>query len=162
MTTSSFANNQQSKSKAGFVFGGLAFIPLIGILLGTIAIIIGLLKKQKGPVLLGLGGILFSVILYGSLFYFGFVAKTGPYADIKIKLTQQLLNDDKSKILAFKLKTGKLPDNLNEIPSDYQIYPTDAWSQPLIYEIIDGQNFKIQSIGPDGVANTSDDILPTI
>lgn len=43
------------KSTIGYVFGGLSFIPLIGVVFGTAAIIVGILNRTKGPIFLGLG-----------------------------------------------------------------------------------------------------------
>src|SRR5258708_37356009 len=76
-------SSQHKSLTLAYVLGGMSFIPLLGVPLGLIAIVIGLIKKTKGPALLGLGGIVFSMLLYGSLFYFGFVAKTGPYAELR-------------------------------------------------------------------------------
>ncbi len=149
-----------SHSKVGYIFGGLSFIPLFGVLFGIIAIIIGIFTKSKLSIFLGVGGILFSVILYGSLFYFGFVAKSGPFADIKVQLTQQIINQDKAQILAYKTNNGKLPDSLSNLPREYMINPSDAWLKPINYKVNGDGTFELRSDGPDGIPNNSDDILP--
>src|SRR5665213_890697 len=100
----------KSKSVAGWVFGGLSFIPLIGVLFGVIAIVFGINKKIRGQIFLGIAGILVTVIFYGSLFYFGFVAKTGVYADIKVQLASQIINTDAGQIALYKQQhNGTLP-----------------------------------------------------
>jgi hypothetical protein len=151
----------EKKSKIGFVFGGLSFIPLIGVLFGLIAIVIGITQKLKGPIFLGLAGILFSVILYGGLYYFGIVAKTGPWADLKAPLAEQQLNQNKGQILSYKDNTGQPPSDLNSLPSEYTIYPQDPWFNDFIYSFKNDGTFEISSAGPDGIANTNDDVFPS-
>ena len=47
---------------------------MFGVLFGIVAIVIGVVKKTKGQIYRGIAGILFSVLLYIGIFYFGFVA----------------------------------------------------------------------------------------
>ncbi len=150
------------KSVAGWVFGGLSFIPLLGVLFGIIAIIIGAVKKIKGPIFIGIAGILFSVILYGGLFYFGFVAKTGIYADLRVKLTSQIINIDAGKIALYKSQHGKLPTKLSDLyaPSQTNLfYTTDPWATELSYTPKSNGTFELRSAGPDKIINTEDDIM---
>lgn len=153
------------KTVAGYVLGGMSFIPLIGVPLGIAAIIVGAIKKAKGPIFLGIGGILFSVILYGGLFYFGFVAKTGVYADLRQKLAVQILNTTKGQILIYKSNhSGQLPQSLNDLgrPSAQNpVYSTDPWNHPLIYMPHTDGTFDLKSSGPDGIPNNSDDLVPS-
>jgi hypothetical protein len=99
MTDVSAPTAPKPKSVAGWVFGGLSFIPMFGVLFGIVAIVIGVVKKTKGQIYLGIAGILFSVLLYGGIFYFGFVAKTGPFADLKVKQVSQLIKLDAGQIV---------------------------------------------------------------
>lgn len=99
----------QPKSTAGWVFGGLSFIPLFGVLFGIVAIIIGAVRRTRGQIYLGIGGILFSVLLYGGIFYFGFIAKTGPFAALKVTEVPQLINIDAGQIALYKLNTANSP-----------------------------------------------------
>ncbi len=77
----------EKKEKLGvfpYVVGVISFIPGIGILFGFIAIIWGIVTKKLGGrklVIIGSCGIGLSVILYGTLFYFGFVQRGGIYDD---------------------------------------------------------------------------------
>ena len=152
----------KNKIVAGWVFGGLSFIPLIGVLFGIIAIIIGIVKKSKGPAILGLCGILVTVIIYGSLFYFGFVAKTGVYADLRVKLATQTINTDAGQIALYKNKNGKLPEKFSDLGQPTQenlFFPSDPWMTDILYKPnVDG-TFELISAGPDKVFNTSDDIV---
>ena len=153
--------NQKSKSVIGWIFGGLSFIPLIGVFFGIIAIIIGSVKKIKGQIILGALGILFSAILYGSLYYFGFVAQKGVFADMKIQLASQLINTNAGQISLYKNKNGTLPLKLTDLgtPSPENLfYVSDPWMTNFSYSLINNENFEIRSAGPDKIMNTQDDI----
>jgi type II secretion system (T2SS) protein G len=151
----------QARSRIGYVFGGLAFIPLIGVIFGIVAIVIGAVKADKKPVLLGAGGIVFTVLLYGGLFYYGFVAKTGIYADMKIKLAAQVMANEAGQIALYKLRHGRLPRTLAELPTgpDTPFMRTDAWSNAFAYKPNDDGTFELRSAGPDGTYDTADDIV---
>ena len=156
-------NSQNSKrSTLGYIFGGLSFIPLLGVVFGIAAIINGILNRTKGPIFLGLGGILVTIALYGGLFYFGFIAKFGPYYELKKQFDRQLLNQTKGQILIYKEKYKKLPDKLEDMGenSPENFYMTiDAWMNPIIYKPYNDGTFEIRSRGPDGLTNTQDDII---
>ena len=73
-----------------YVIAGLSFIPGIGIVFGIAAIIWGIFTARKGgPKLafIGMCGILLSLLLFGSIYYFGLVRRTGVFADLRSKLT---------------------------------------------------------------------------
>ncbi|MCP4094680.1 MAG: type II secretion system protein G, partial [Planctomycetaceae bacterium] len=77
-----------------FVIGGVSFIPGIGIFFGIVAIIWGLATKKLGGkklAVVGACGIGFSVILYGALFYFGFVQRGGVYDDLRVQLSKNTI-----------------------------------------------------------------------
>jgi hypothetical protein len=154
----------ESKSTTGWVFGWLSFIPLIGVLFGIVAIIIGSAKKNKRQIFLGMGGILFTILIYGSLFYFGFVAKTGVYADLKVQLVTQIINTDAGQIALYKNQNGKLPTKLSDLgtPSPTKmLFLTDPWMTELSYKPNNDGTFELRSAGPDKILNTADDINQT-
>ena len=154
----------KKSSIAGWIFGGLSFIPLIGVLFGIIAIIIGAVKKTKGQIFLGIAGIIVTILIYGSLYYFGFVANTGVYADLRIKLVSQIISTDAGQISLYKSQHGKLPASLSELgtPSQTNMYfPTDSWGTNLSYKPNSDGTFELRSAGPDKILNTSDDIAQT-
>jgi hypothetical protein len=153
--------NPKSKSVIGWIFGGLSFIPLIGVLFGAVAIIIGTTKKIKGLIFLGIAGVLFTIIIYGSLFYFGFVAKTGVFVDLKIQLTSQLINTDAGQIALYKNKNGKLPIKLSDLgtpTNTNEFYIKDPWMTDFLYTPKGDGTFELRSAGPDKIFNTRDDI----
>ena len=154
----------KSKSIAGWIFGGLSFIPLIGVLFGIIAIIIGTVKKTKGQIFLGIAGIIVTVVLYGGLYYFGLVAKTGVYADLRVKLASQLINTDAGQISLYNNQYGKLPAELGDLGTPSQtnmFFTTDPWGTEILYTPISDGTYELRSAGPDKVLNTSDDIEQT-
>ena len=161
MTDVSAPTALKPKSIAGWVFGGLSFIPLFGVLFGIIAIVIGVVKRTRGQVYLGNAGILFSVLLYGGIFYFGFIAKTGPFADLKAKQVSQLMNMNAGQIALYKGQHGKLPDALGDLgkPSEKNLFfTTDPWGTKFKYAKLGDDHFELTSAGPDGKFGTSDDI----
>ncbi|MEK7142957.1 MAG: hypothetical protein AAB785_01975 [Patescibacteria group bacterium] len=152
------------KSTAGWVFGWLSFIPLIGVLFGIIAIIIGTVKKTKGQIFLGIAGILVTIVLYGGLYYFGFIAKTGVYADLKVGLVSQLINTDAGQIALYKSQHGKLPAKLSDLGTPSQtnmFFLIDPWLTELSYTPKSDGTFELRSAGPDKILNTNDDIAQT-
>ncbi|GEM_PF-5806073 len=171
----------ENKPKAGLaiaslILGIISFVPLVGVLLGIIAIVLGAIglsniKKQnlggmglaKAGIVLGVLGICFTVLLYGSIFYFGFVSKSGPFDSVKKQMSQQILMQDSGMLELYKKKYGKYPQNLEEAKkAGFQFYGSDHYMKPFYYKISeDGQSYELRNLGPDGVYGTADDILPS-
>jgi hypothetical protein len=151
-----------NETKVPYVLAGISFIPLIGVLFGIIAIIWGIIIKKKGPILLGTGGILLSVVLYGSLFYFGVKANYGPYHELKKQLTKQLLTQTRGQVLIYKEKNKALPDKLSDLgsPSQDNFFPiSDPWLNEFEYKVNADGSFELRSYGPDAVPYNGDDIV---
>jgi hypothetical protein len=144
-----------------YIFGGISFIPLMGIPFGIVAIIIGSMKKTKVPIILGICGILLTILLYGGLFFMMF-ANFGPYYEMKGQVTQQMLTQTRGQILIYKEKYHKLPAKLDDMgsPSQDNFYETtDMWMKPFIYKPHADGTFELRSSGPDGIPYTKDDIV---
>ena len=159
---------------AGYWIAGVSFIPLIGVPFGVAAIVWGLARRAWALVGLGTGGILFSVVLYGSLFYFGFHQRNGIYDKMREQLTLTLLNNAVKDIEFYKLQHGHYPTVLSELKTkntnnpSFVIDPT-AMQRPgtrdgyFFYELsADGSRYFLRSVGTDGIPFTADDILPTL
>ncbi len=157
------------------LMGILSFIPLIGLLFGILAIIFGIVAKRdinKGlysskdntanGIVLGSFGILLTVVLYGSMYYFDFIAKKGPFEQGKNDVTTQVLTQDAGLLELYKNKTGKYPASLEDLKTaGYQVYPSDYWMNPLYYRIsADRLSYELRSLGTDGTYGTGDDIFP--
>ncbi len=160
---------------ASLILGIISFIPAVGILLGIIAIILGIIalsqirKREfsgKGlaitGIILGVLGIIFSILLYGSLFYYGFIAKSGPFTEIKVKVSKMTLTQDAGLLELYKKKYGKYPESLEEArKAGFQIYGMDHYLKPFYYKVSNnGQSYELRSLGPDGIYGTADDIFP--
>ncbi|MBR9703770.1 DUF4190 domain-containing protein [Candidatus Pacearchaeota archaeon] len=160
---------------ASLILGLVSFIPLVGALLGTIAFILGTvalfqIKKSRiggrgfaiAGIILGFVGVLFTVLLYGSLFYFGFVAENGPFKESKIELSKMILTQNAGQLELYKKKYGNYPPTLEEMnEARYTVYLSDHFIKPFFYEVSeDGQSYVLKSVGPDKEIGTSDDIFP--
>ena len=147
-----------------YVLAGTSFIPMLGLITGLGAIILGVVTRRWLAAVLGVAGMLFSVVLYGSLFYFGFVANYGPYHELKKKLTVQLLDSTQGEILIFHTQQGRLPTTLTELRQSAPLgraMTDDPWMRPFIYHPRPDGTFELLSVGPDGVPDTDDDIWPS-
>ena len=159
-----------------FVIGGVSFIPGIGIIFGIIAIIWGLVTKKLGGkklILIGVLGITFSIILYSSLFYFGFVQRGGVYDDLRAKLAKSTITSLVQAIEFYKTQNGHYPDSLEtlrkSLPNNTTVFvfdPTDIkiGGEPryFYYELKDSSHYYLLGVGPDGKPFTNDDILPDV
>ena len=92
LSTQPYPDQPPAVGCAGYVVGGLSFIPLVGVLFGIVAIIWGLVRRAWALVGLGAGGILFTVALYGALFYYGFHQRGGTYDKLREQLAATMLN----------------------------------------------------------------------
>ena len=160
------------------IFGGLSFIPAIGIFFGVISIIISLFKFKRFKTLfiLGISGILFSVTIYSALYYYGFQKRGGTYDKLRVVLNVELLKELETELSSYKLKFGHFPYNLNELKKqNNQIQIVDPISDivennkkdSLFYYQKTDSSFILFSKGFDWKPFTKDDIsasdkIPTI
>ena len=173
-------NAEERKIGRGpYVIGGLSFIPMIGIIFGLIAIIWGIVKYKKGGrglVIVGTGGILFTIVLYGGLFYFGFVKKGGIYDDLRQKSAKWEVTKLVETIEFYKLQNGHYPESLEVLaksasknnpafvhdPTQINIFDNTSHTY-FYYEVIEnGDAYYLLSVGPDKKPFTADDILPDV
>ncbi len=167
------------------VLGVVSFIPLIGLLTGIIAIVLGILaiKKEKSRLgiiglVLGIIGILITVGLYGGLFYFGFVQRGGVFDELRIKMVQeQQLPDTINAIEGYKARFGKYPEkieDLKQISNDpwmiidqLQVVKQafgkqNASEKSYFYYENKGDTYYLFSKGVDGQPFTQDDVFPIV
>ncbi len=171
--------NIEEKKKHGvgaFILAGISFTPLIGIFIGIICIVIAVVgKKSNSKLLAGVGfsGVMFSVVLYGSLFYkalnndepskgfevHAISAMTSLVRHIEYYKLQQGTYPDSMEVLRANLKDGEMvfsydmsgPMNMNSQQRDFY------------FEVVnDGRNYLLFGIGQDAVPFTQDDIFPII
>lgn len=166
-------NTEENKKSAGclaYVIGGMSFIPLVGVLFGIVAIIWGFAIKHTRLKIVGVAGIAFTIVLYSSLGYFGFVQEGGVYDDLRSKMAKSQLTIVVQSIELFKVQNGRYPKSLEELqkslPENSMVFlhdPTQiSVTEPKFYyyKLIDSEHYHIRSYGRDGVLNTTDDVLP--
>jgi hypothetical protein len=169
----------EEKDKLGtfpFVIGGISFVPGIGILFGIIAIIWGLVTKKLGGkklAIIGACGIGFSVILYSSLFYFGFVQRGGVYDDLRAQMSENTITSLVQAIEFYKTQNGNYPESLevlkNSLPENSMVFVHDPThvqmgGEPRYYHYeLEGENhYYLLGVGPDEIPYTADDVVPKI
>ena len=166
-------NEQQEKLGAfPFVIGGMSFIPMIGVLFGLVAIVWGLTTKKAGGrklAFIGGGGITLTVVLYSTLFYFGFVQRGGVYDDLRSKLSETTITSLVQAIEFYKTQHGKYPESLEvlkkSLPENSMVFvfdPANVKPRYYYYKLIDSRHYYLLGVGPDGKPFTADDILPKI
>lgn len=157
-----------------YAIGGASFIPLVGVLFGIISIIWGIARRARSLIVLGAGGILFTILAYGALFYFGMFQRGGIYDKLRSQLAVTMLSSAVKDIEFYKLQHGRYPASLREAePRDKMqmnnfIDPTSmqhkGTSDGRFYYELDpsGSFYYLRSVGQDGIPFTDDDILPTL
>ena len=161
---------QQNKTilpaqKPPYKLGFLCLIPLIGAIVGIILLIQGLAKyKDKKLSIIGISGILFTVILYSSLFYFGFENNSG-----FTEISQSKLNALVEKVEFYKIQHGQYPDSLPQLLENdpftfiHDPIPANFQKKSPYYNYWKiGDKYTLFSSGEDGIANTKDDLYPQI
>ncbi|MBW8723724.1 MAG: hypothetical protein JF625_01020 [Inquilinus limosus] len=158
-----------------FVVGGLSFIPLIGVPFGIAAIVWGVVTKKAGGkklAIVGACGIALTILLYGSLFYFGFVQRGGVYDELRARMAQTTLNGVLPAVEVYRLQNGTYPDSLEQLraslPKDSTVMVIDGSNvrlggtepRPFFYQRVDADHYYLRGVGPDGKPFTADDVLP--
>jgi hypothetical protein len=157
-----------------FVVGGLSFIPLIGVPFGIAAIVWGVVTTKAGGrklAVVGTCGILLTILLYGGLFYFGFVQRGGVYDELRVRLAQTTLKGLLPAVEVYRLQNGTYPDSLEQLraslPKDSVVIVIDPSDvrlggapRPFFYQRVDADHYHLRGAGPDGKPFTADDILP--
>src|SRR3569833_2094484 len=103
--------------KPPYLLGLLCLIPLIGAFVGLGLLLYGLIKyKDKWLSIIGAAGILFTVFVYGSLFY---AMKHSPlFKQGFTQISQMQLNSLPKDIEFYKLLHGQYPDSLPQLLED--------------------------------------------
>ena len=128
---------------------------------------------MRSLIILGACGILFSIVLYGALFYFGFHQRGGIYDKLRTQMAVTMLNSAVKEIEYYKLQHGHYPASLQDLDTkDPNKLPTifdptamerKGADKYFFYELdASGASYFLRSVGPDGIPFTADDILPSI
>ena len=157
-----------TKSKPPYLLGLLCLIPLVGAFVGLGLLLYGLLKyKDKWLSIIGAAGILWTIIVYSTLFYAGTHASvfTKGFEDI----SQMQLNSLVKNVEYYKLTHGRYPDSLQQLLEEDKLAPINDAAQGMKikkssyynYEKI-GDKYSLFSSGQDGITNTKDDLFPQV
>jgi hypothetical protein len=158
-----------------YAIGGASFIPLVGVVFGVIAIIWGIARRAWPLIVLGACGILFTVVIYGALFYFGLFRRGGVFDELRSHLAVTMLNDCVKEIEFYKIQHGHYPGSLTDVdPKDFKTQSPKCMDPTIIdfspkrdrhffYKLDpSGSFYFLRSVGPDGLPFTADDIVPTM
>jgi len=158
----------RSNSKPPYLLGLLCLIPFVGAFVGLGLLLYGLLKyKDKWLSIIGAGGIVWTIIIYSTLFYAGThasVFKKG-FEDI----SQMQLNSLLKNIEFYKLVHGQYPDSLQQLLEEDKLAPINDAAQGMNtkgnsyynYHKVGGKYWLFSS-GQDGIPNTKDDLFPQV
>jgi hypothetical protein len=161
-----------------FVIGGLSFFPLLGVAFGIAAIIWGLSARQRGGMklaLIGAAGIMFSVLLYGGIFYFGFVQRGGIYDDLRAKMAQNSLNSLVQSVEFYKVSHGDYPDSLDTLKAsqkagaldavfvmDPRLLPDGKGDRQFYYKRVDADHYYLRGVALDGKPFSPGALVPQV
>ena len=157
-----------TKSKPPYLLGLLCLIPLVGAFIGLGLLLYGLFKyKDKWLSIIGAAGILWTIIVYSTLFY------AGTHASIFKKgfedISQMQLNSLIKNIEYHKLTHGQYPDSLKQLLDDEELAAINDAAQGMntkgnVYYNYGkiGDKYSLFSSGQDGIPNTKDDLFPQI
>ena len=160
--------SETSNKKTPYLLGIICLIPLIGAFVGLVFIILGTTKfKDKWFTLIGVGGIVFTIIIYSSLFYAS--KHSSVFTRGFEEISQMQLNSLVKNIEFYKLQNGQYPDSLQQLTKDdnsvfiYDAIQSNQQRKNNLYNYLKvGEKYKLFSSGEDGIPNTKDDLYPQL
>ena len=156
------------KSKPPYLLGLICLIPFFGAFVGGALLIFGIFKyKDKWLSLIGIGGILYSIIILTVFIYA--IMHGSVYNKGLSDLSQMQLNNAVKNIEYYKLSHGQYPDSLSQLSIDDKFAPIidplqNKKKKGLSYYNYEKINdrYLVYSSGIDGIAKTKDDLFPNI
>jgi hypothetical protein len=117
-------------------------------------------------IVIGAAGILWSVLIYGSLFVF---MQSNSFSKLMAPDAKQELTNIARELEFYKIENGDYPDSLQQLSKKTRwIFTADPTQLNHLQKTVYfqyahlGDHYTLFSIGPDGLAHTSDDIFPVI
>jgi len=156
-------NNTFNKKKPPYKWGLICLIPIVGVYAGILFILQGIFKyKDKWFTLIGVFGILFTVILYGTLFpeLWNEKVKNEKNAECAENFMNNLVKD----IEFYRIQHGKYPESLDVFDNSKIIDLTqdiESKNKKFNYKLV-GDKYLLFSSGIDRIPNTNDDLYPNI
>lgn len=157
-------NIKPTVSRPPYLLGLLGLIPLVGFFVGVGLILYGALKyKDRKLIFIGIACVLFTIIVYTSLFYIGFRSEFGRKG--WAVHAQMELNTLVKHVEFYKLENGKYPESLKQLENDKEFIfltdPTQSFGTYYNYKNL-GEKYLLFSSGVDRIPNTADDIYPQV
>lgn len=145
-------------------------IPFIGILSGFVILMYGFIKFNKRKIIfIGAMGIVFSIL--SSFLLLKYLVNNSNSKNALAALSQKAVNSLVVNIEFYKKQHGNYPDSLVQLHESDKMAPLIEdpiliWNKSKVstkfnYEKI-GDKYKLFSSGIDCIANTKDDIYPSI
>lgn len=156
------------KEKPPYWIGILCFIPLLGAMAGFVILILAIVKyKDKWFALIGAAGIIITIGVYASLFYY--VRHSGVIKNGFEQISRSQLNSLLKNVEFYKIQHGSYPASLKDLLKDDPTAPIHDAIQmnqgrsSSTYNYYNyGDRYRLFSSGQDGVPNTADDIFPFV
>ncbi|GAB5496822.1 MAG: hypothetical protein Phyf2KO_19020 [Phycisphaerales bacterium] len=157
---------------AGFVCSILGILGTCG-LLCPIGLILSLFALRKPPRGLAIAGaiigfvgslwIIVGLLVFGVMFFAAIIAiialaAAGAAITMPNIETYLTMNQIHGEVAAYHDTMDTLPDSLVSITTLKPDLQQDYWGNPLTYEIIDADTYRLTSAGADGTIGTDDDI----
>jgi ABC-type transport system involved in multi-copper enzyme maturation permease subunit len=159
-------DDKNTKSKPPYLLGLMGIIPLVGFFIGLGLFLYGIFKhKDKKLIIIGFSCMLYTVLVYSALFYFGF--NSDEAKQNWAQMTQLHINGLVDNIEYYKTENNVYPNSLQQLKTnDKFIFIDDPLrindgkkTTTFNYKNL-GKNYLLFSAGIDGIPNTKDDIYP--
>ena len=110
-------------------------------------------------------------VMFGSLFYFGFVQRGGVYDGLRAQLAVSQLNQLVPFVEMYRTRHGAYPDSIEQVAEiipertpvvihDTTVVPMGEQPRLFYYERVGEAGYILRGVGADGEAFTADDIVP--
>ena len=170
--------NETDKKLGTFplVMASMSFIPMIGVLFGSIALIWGACssnKEAKKLVVLGACGIGFNAILIGMLVYYLFIQKGALLTPVVSERETVQLTSLVKSVEFYRVQHGHYPESLQKLNDDSS--PTSVVASTSLFVIThdfarihyelkdsDQTHYYLLNVGKDGKPFTGDDVVPSL
>jgi hypothetical protein len=157
----------------------MSFIPYFGVLFGLIAVTWGLITGKNGGrklALIGMGGIVCSVILYQGIYYKLYRERGGIYDDLRTQAAQADLNSAIPLIETYRLTHGEYPESLavlkDSLPKDSLLGAISLYD-PRITELksnhkffyyvrVGSDHYYLRGVAPDGKPFSPGALVPEV
>lgn len=161
-----------------FILAGMSFIPIIGVLFGIVTVCWGLATSRldgKKLAMTGAGGICFTFLLYGGLYYFGFKQREGTNDSLRTNMAQGDLNSLVKDVEFYRLTKGQYPESLDELQKslpknsfdlafmyDPRVIQRAGSNKQFFYKRVDQGHYYLRGVAPDGNPFSPGALVPQI